>query len=432
MNTQMALKKSLRYHVAVGASGVALLFGAIGGWAATAQVSGAIIASGRLTIEGRAKSVQHLTGGLVSELLASEGQQVVAGQILVRLDGTIAKANLGAIAANLNQLYAREARLEAERDGIDHVTVPPVLGQRLGPKAETAMFSERQLFDDRRIARQGQKDQLQEEIGQLNEQIDGLNIQRQAKDDEIALIEKEMIGTRKLFDMGLIPLNRINNLDRSVARLRGERGDLLAQSATAKGKISEIKLKRIDIDQRMRAEVASEIRDVQNKQAELIEREVAAADQLTRLDIPSPAAGTIHELAIHTIGGVVKPGEELMQVVPRADLAIDARIQPQDIDQLSVGKTATVRFTAFNRNTTPELTGQVLRISPDLEADPRTGAGFYRVTVMIADGEVNKLGNLMLVPGMPAEVFIRTMDRNILSYLIKPIHDHAEYLFRDE
>lgn len=426
------LQRSLRYHLVAGVSAVVLLCGALGGWAASYQLSGAIIAPGRLVIEGQAKSVQHLSGGVVEELLSQEGQLVKAGQLVVRLDGTIARANLGAITANLNQLYAREARLAAERDGLERVAVPQILTERLGSNAETGLASERRLFFDRRIGRQGQRDQLQQVIAQINEQIDGLEVQRKAKDEEIALIEKEMAAVGKLYDQGLITLNRMNNLDRSVSRLRGERGELIAQSAMARAKVIEIGMKLIDVDQQMRAEVASELRDVQNKQAELIEREVAAADQLRRLDILSPVTGIVHELAIHTVGGVVKPGEELMQIVPRANMTIEARIQPQDIDQLSADQGTTVRLTAFNRNTTPEMAGKLVRVSPDLEVDQKTGSGFYRASILIPQSELDRLGDLKLVPGMPAEVFIGTGDRTVLSYLMKPIRDHAEHVFRDE
>lgn len=429
---EMTFRRSLGRHFVAGMCTIALLCVGFGGWASTTELSGAVIAPGLLSIEGRAKSVQHLTGGIVAELLVQEGQQVKAGDILIRLDPTVARANLSAIRANLNQLYARQARLAAERDGSDAVATPEILEQRLGTVAGDAMASERRLFADRRRARQGQKDQLREQIAQIREQIAGLDLQQKAKDNEIALIDKEMIGTRKLYDMGLIPLNRINNLDRSVARLQGERGELMAQGATAKGRIAEIELKRLDIDQRMRAEVATELRDTENRQSEMIEREVAASDQLSRLDISAPATGTIHDLAIHTVGGVVKPGDQLMQIVPRAELVVESRVSPQDIDQLSLDQAATVRLTAFNRNTTPELEGKLIRISADLETDPKTGAGFYRAAIAIPQNGQRFLPGLALMPGMPAEVFIRTGDRTVLSYVIKPIRDHAQRVFRDE
>ena len=429
---QKSLQRSLRVHLVAGTASIGLLCAGFAGWASSSQISGAVIAAGRLAIEGKAKSVQHPAGGVIAAILVQEGQEVRAGDVVVRLDETITRANLAAIEANLNQLYAREARLAAELDGTDAVAVPRVLVERLGAKAEDAVASERRLFQRRSAARQGQKDQLQKEIEQINEQVSGIEVQRQAKDDEIALIQKEIVGTRGLYEMGLVPLNRINNLDRSVARLHGERGGLISQSATAKGRIAEVELKRIDIDQTMRAEAASELRDVQNRQSEFVEREVAARDQLNRIDITSPVTGMIHDLSVHTIGGVIKPGEELMQVVPRGELSVEVRILPQDIDQLLLGQEATVRLSAFNRNTTPEITGKVIRISPDMEVDQKTGAGFYLASISISPNEEARLGDLKLVPGMPAEVFVRTGSRTVLSYLIKPIRDHAERVFRDE
>ncbi|TPJ95437.1 HlyD family type I secretion periplasmic adaptor subunit [Mesorhizobium sp. B2-5-9] len=430
--SQHALRRSLHGHLLAGAGAIILLFGGFGGWAYTTEISGAVMASGMLTIEGKAKAVQHPTGGVVAELLVQEGQQVRAGDVIIRLDATVTRANQSAISANLNQLYAREARLVSERDGLDAVAVPEILSRRMGGDAEAAMAGERRLFADRRTSRDGQKSQLQEQIGQLNEQIAGLDVQLMAKEDEIGLIDKETVGVRKLYDIGLTPFTRINTLDRSAARLRGERGQLIAQSATTKGQIAETELKRLDVDQSMRADVAQELRDVQNKQAELIEKEVSALDQLKRIDIIAPVSGAVHDLAVHTVGGVVKAGDELMQIVPRAALSVEVKVAPQDIDQLSIGQPATLRLAAFNRNTTPELEGQVIRISADLEIDEKTGAGFYRAAIAISDAERSRIPDLTLVPGMPVEAAIRTGDRTVISYLVKPIRDHAARVFREE
>lgn len=435
MNTdsQAALRRSLRRHLLAGTAAIIVLFGGFGGWAATTELSGAVVAAGNLMVEGKAKAVQHPTGGVIAELLAAEGQQVRAGDVLIRLDATVTKANLAAISANLNQLHARQARLEAERDGLSTVAVPGVLIERLGAAdAEAVMVSERRLFADRLTARDGQRAQLREQIQQFKEQISGLDVQTRAKDEEIALIGKEMVGTRKLYDMGLISLNRINNLDRSKARLDGERGQLIAQSAMTRGRIAEIELKLLDVDQSMRADVAQELRDVQNRQVELIEKEVAARDELKRIEIIAPVSGAVHDLAVHTVGGVVKPGEDLMQIVPQTELTVEAKIAPQDIDQLSLGQPATLRLTAFNRNTTPELEGRVIRLSADLETDEHTGTSFYRAAISIPDSGRTRIPDLVLVPGMPAEAYIRTGDRTVLSYFVKPIRDHAARVFREE
>lgn len=430
---QAAIRRSLRRHLFAGTAAIVILFGGFGGWAATTELTGAVIAPGTLVVEGKAKSVQHPTGGVVAELAVQEGQQVEAGDVLIRLDATIARANLAAVSANLNQLYARQARLEAERDGFAVVPAPGILADRLGVgEAEAAMTSERRLFADRLAARNSQKDQLTKQIEQLNEQIVGLEVQRKSKDDEIAFIEKEMVGTRRLYDEGLISLNRINSLDRSEARLQGERGQLIAQTATTKQRIAEIELKRLDIDQQMRAEVAAELRDVENRQSELIEKEVAVRDQLKRIDITAPVAGSVHDLAVHTVGGVVRASEDLMQIVPQTELTVEAKIAPQDIDQLSLGQSASLRLSAFNRNTTPEVEGKVIRISADLETDEHTGARFYRVAIAIVGSQRDDVPNLKLVPGMPIETAIRTGDRTLMSYFLKPLRDHTARVFREE
>jgi HlyD family secretion protein len=434
LDHQKALSGSLRRHAVIGTTAIVLLVGGIGGWAATTELSGAVIASGILVVEGNTKKIQHPTGGVVAELLVAEGQHVMAGDVLLRLDATVTRANLAVIGDALNQLYVRQARLEAERDGLPTVDAPKELAGRLtAEEVETAMARERRLFVDRRIAREGQKTQLREQIAQLREQINGLAMQQQAKTEEIALIEKELEGVRTLFAKELTPLTRMNNLDREAVRLRGERGQLIGSIASARGKIAEIEQQLLQIDQTMRSEVAAELRDTVNKQAELAEKKIAAEDALTRTVIRSPISGAVHQLSVHTIGGVVGPGEELMQIVPLdSNLTLEARIAPQDIDQVSIGQTATLRLSAFNRTTTPELSAKVIRVSADLEVDTKTGASFYRVAIAIPQAEVARLAGLTLMPGMPVETFIQTGQRTALSYLMKPITDHAARIFREE
>ena len=428
------LWRSLRRNVIAGAAGIAVLFGGVGGWAATTELSGAVIASGILVVDGNVKKVQHPTGGIVAELLVKEGQSVSAGETIVRLDATVTHANLAAASKNLDYLYARQARLEAERDGLSTVETHPVLLERLSKgNAESVMTSERRLFADRLVARGGQKARLIEQVQQLREQIGGLDVQSQANGEEIDLIEKELNGLRKLFDIGGITMSQVNALERNAARLRGERGQLIASIASAKGRISEIELQLLQVDQTMRAEVAAELRDVENEQAKLFEQEVTALDQLKHIEIKAPIGGTVHQLAIHTVGGVITPAEVLMQIVPKGSaLTVEARIAPQDIDQLRVGQAAMLRLTAFNRNTTPELNGSVIRVSADLDTDQQTGVSFYRTSLSIPDEELSRLSGLALVPGMPVETFIRTGDRTVVSYFAKPIQDHLQRTFRQE
>lgn len=433
-NRYLTQSRSLRRNLVAGLATTVLLFGGVGGWAATTNLASAVIAAGTLVVDGNVKKVQHPSGGVVSELLVREGQLVDAGQTLIRLDDTVIRATLDAVSTSLNSLHARQARLEAERDGLATVAAPTVLLSRVSPEiAEIAMRSERRLFEDRRVSREGQKARLAEQARQLEEQIKGLDVQQAAKAREIELIGKELDGQRRLFAQGLTSLNRVNSLDRDGTRLEGERGALVASIAATRGRVSEIELQVLQIDQTMRADVATELRDVENKKAELIEQEVSALEQLKHIEIKAPIAGAVHALSIHTIGGVITSAETLMEIVPQASqLTVEARIAPQDIDQLSIGQAATLRLTAFNRNTTPELEGVLIRISADLETDEHTGSSFYRAGVSISDDERLRLGDLALVPGMPAEAFIRTGDRNVLSYFTKPIRDHATRVFREE
>ncbi|MBB4351039.1 HlyD family type I secretion periplasmic adaptor subunit [Aliirhizobium cellulosilyticum] len=433
-DTDALLSRSLRRNLIAGTVGVAVLFGGVGGWAASTELSGAVIANGILVVDGNVKKVQHPTGGIVADLLVKEGQLVSAGEVIVRLDATVTRANLAAASKNLDYFYARQARLEAERDGLSGVETPMVLLERLSAeKAEAVMISERRLLSDRLASRDGQKARLREQVQQLREQISGLDVQQRAKGEEIDLIEKELEGLRRLYNIGGITMSQVNALQRNSARLRGERGQLIASIASAKGRISEIELQLLQVDQTMRAEVAAELRDVANEQAKLVEQEVKALDQLKHIEIVAPIGGTVHQLVIHTVGGVITPAEVLMQIVPQGSaLLVEARIAPQDIDQLGLGQAALLRLTAFNRNTTPELTGSVVRVSADLETDQHTGFSFYRAALSIPDEELSRLSGLALVPGMPVEAFIRTGERTVVSYFAKPIRDHLQRTFRQE
>jgi HlyD family secretion protein len=252
-----------------------------------------------------------------------------------------------------------------------------------------------------------------------------------AKKREIELIGQELEGVRELWRKNLVQIQRVTALERDAARLEGERGHLIAATAQSKGKISEIELQIIQIDQELRSEVAKELREVQAKIAELVERKIAAEDQLKRIDIRAPQDGVVHQLTVHTVGGVITAGEAMMVIVPEADnLTVEAKLNPQDIDQVHAGQNAALRFSTFNQRTTPELTGVVTRVSADLTTDQRTGMSYYTVRISIPENEVARLGGLKLLPGMPLEAFIQTGERTVLSYLTKPFTDQAARAFR--
>jgi HlyD family secretion protein len=429
---QSPAQRSIRSHLLGGLAVVALLAGGVGGLAATTELSGAVIAPGSLVVDSNVKKVQHPTGGVVGELRARDGDKVKAGDIVVRLDETITQANLAIVVKSLNELQSRLARLEAERDNVDTVVFPAELLARAGdPELARSMTGERNLFEFRKSARAGQKAQLRERIAQLKEEIQGLTGQVAAKKRETELIGQELEGVRDLWRKNLVQIQRVTALERDAARLEGERGQLIASTAQAKGKISEIELQILQIDQDLRSEVAKDLREVQGKIAELVERKVAAEDQLKRIDIRAPQNGMVHQSTVHTVGGVITPGEAIMLIVPEADaLTVEAKLAPQDIDQVRVGQTAALRFSAFSQRTTPELDGVVSRVSADLTTDQRTGAAYYVVRITLSESELARLQGLRLVPGMPVEAFIRTGERTVLSYVMKPFTDQITRSFR--
>lgn len=424
----------IRRYLFAGVATCVLLVGGAGSLAAMTELSGAVIAAGTLVVDSNVKKVQHRTGGVIGEIHVREGDRVKAGEVLVRLDATITRANLAIVTKGLDELEARLARLEAERDGTPDIQFPDTLVSRKSDKViARIMAGEQSLFDFRREARTGQKAQLNERIAQLAEETSGLTEQRNAKRREIELIGTELEGIRKLWEKKYVSIDRITALERDAVRLEGEHGHLTASIAQAKGRSAEIALQIIQIDQDLRSEVAAELREVQGKISEFVERKVAAADELKRVDIRSPQDGIVHQLAVHTIGGVISAGEPILFIVPVSDdLRVEARISPQDIDQVTLGQRAVLRLSAFNQQTTPELTGVLTKISADLTVDERSGLGFYIARVALPAAEVAKLNGLSLAPGMPAEVFFPTANRTMLSYLIKPLSDQIERAFREE
>jgi HlyD family secretion protein len=431
---QKGTRFSIKRHLLVGLSVVILLAGGLGGWASTAQISGALIAPGSIVVESNVKKVQHPTGGVVGEVRAHDGDLVKAGDIVVRLDDTVTKASLAIVTKNLDGLWARAARLEAEQRGLDKITFPPMLTDRASdPEVKAVMASEAKLFEVRVNGRTGQKAQLRERIVQLNEEIKGLAAQEKAKDQEIELVEKELTGVRDLYDKHLVQMARLTTLERDAARLSGERAQYIASRAQAKGKITETELQIIQVDKDVVSDVSKDLRETNDKIGEFVERKVTAEDQLRRVDIRAPQDGMVLQSSVHTVGGVITAGDAIMLIVPQADdLQVEAKVAPQDIDKLQVGQKTLLRLSAFNQRTTPELNGVVTRVSPDTTTDQRTGQSTYTIRVSMPPEEIARLGDVKLIPGMPVEAFVQTGDRTLLSYLIKPLNDQLMRAFREK
>jgi HlyD family secretion protein len=397
-------------------------------------LAGALIASGSIVVDSSVKKVQHPVGGVVGELRVHDGDQVKAGDILLRLDQTVTRANLAIVTKGLNELMARKARLAAERDAADAIVFPEELRRRESdPAIAEITGGERKLFDLRRSARSGQKAQLHQQSEQLLEEIRGLSAQQKAKAQEIELINRELQGVRELYKNNLVQISRLTQLEREGARLEGEQAQFIAAIAQSNRRIAEIELKVIQVDQDLSSEVAKEMREIDAKIGEFVERKITAEDQLQRVDIRAPQDGSVFQLSVHTIGGVIAPGETIMLIVPETDsLSVEAKVNPQDIEQVQLKQKSVLRFTAFNAATTPEINGFVSRISADISSDQRTGLSYYTIRISMPPEQVAKLGEIKLVPGMPVECFVETGERTVISYLLKPLRDQLMRAFREK
>ncbi len=420
----------LHGHVIVGSALALLLVLGCGGWAASAALNGAVVTQGAVKIDQNLKEVQHRDGGIVQSIAVRQGDRVEEDQVLFRLDDVQTRTELSIIRSQLAENLGRKARLVAERDNLPGVSYPPEIAA-LSDDADHIREGETRLFTGNKANRDSRKEQLEISIVQSGEEIRGLEARQVAKIEEVRLVELERGKYLNLFEKGFIDGVKVFNINREWARLLGERGEIDATLARAKLRISDARLQIIAIDETARTEAQRELRQVEAKLSELSDRRIANEDRLARMDIRAPIAGTINELMIFTVGGVITPAARLATIVPQsARLMVEVRIAPNDIDQVHVGQTARMRFSAFNRNTTPEVSGKLAHISPATTKDPVNGQSFYVGEVQIEDAEI-ALGVRRLLPGMPVEVFIATEDRTALSYLLKPLMDHAERVFRE-
>lgn len=407
-----------------------LVFG-VGGWALVADLSGAIIAPGSVVVDRHSKKLQHKDGGIVSAINVRPGDKVEAGMTLIRLDDTQTKAELGILRTQIVELVGRKARLASERDGIGAIAFPPGF-DALGPEAADVRAGETRLFNENAKSRQSQREQLRSRIAQLEEEVTGLTRQRDAKKMEFDIIAKELDQLKMLFEKSLIPVSRVFAMEREAARLNGDHGALIASIARARGQIGEIELQILAIDQNVRSDAQKEMRLIEGRLAELGERQIAATDRLSRMELKAPQSGLVHELNVHTVGGVISPAEQVLLIVPENEaLTIEARFSPADIDQLAAGQVARLRFTAFNQRTTPEVWGRVQYVSADVTQDPKTGQSYYTGRIQLDEEARVILGQLKLVPGMPVEIFVATAQRTAMTYFTKPFTDQFARAFKE-
>jgi len=355
-------------------------------------------------------------------------------EIGFRRDDTQTRANLAIVSKGLDELSARRAREEAELESEDRIGFPPdLLARKDDPEVARLISGETKLFETRHKTREGLKSQLAERVSQSEEEIRGLMAQVASKEKQSEWVQQELEGVRGLWSKGLVQFNRVTSLEREQARLDGERGQLIAAVAQSKGKIAETRIQILQIDQDMRTEVGKDLADIRGKTAELVEKRVAAEDQLKRVDIRAPQDGMVHQLDVHTVGGVVSAGQQIMLIVPGADkLIVEAKVQPQDIDQVRIGQTAVMRFSNFNTRTTPEVNGEITLVSADVTQDQRTGLSFYTVRIAVPPEELARMEGPKLIPGMPVEVYIQTTIRTVASYLVRPFQDQIAKAFREK
>lgn len=371
-------------------------------------------------MESTVKKVQHPTGGVVAELFVHEGDHVRAGDVVVRLDEIQTRSELDVILKSLDENTARRARMEAELSGIERVVFPASLMARTNdPEVAHLLRTEADLFFVRKAAREGQKSTLREQATGLREQI-------AAKDKELDWIRQELVGVHELWRKNLVQFTKVVQLERDAARI------------AVVASIAQTELKILQVDEDMRQEVGKDMADIRAKTSELAEKRVAAEDKLKRVDIRAPQSGVVHQLNVHTVGGVIAPpsvsAEPIMLIVPEADnLIVEAKVQPKDVDQLHVGQLATLRFSAFNQRTTPELNGVLSMVSADVAVDQKKpDQSYYVIRIKVSDDEIARLGAVKLVPGMPVEAFVKTDERTVASYLVKPFKDQVMRAFREK
>jgi len=403
------------------------------GWAGLVPLSGAVVVAGRLVVQSSVKKVQHPQGGIVASISVRNGSKISAGEELIRLDQTAARSNLQVVARQLDEVRLRIARLRAERDNVATPRWPTQwVAQLDAAERDQLLASEEDLFAARAGTRRGQQELAASRITQLEKQIAGLEAQQKSNGKQMGITGGELKGVEELLRQKLVTLPRATALQREAAHLDGVEGQLASQIAETRAKVSEARLQALQAEQTFQSDVLRDLREAEAKEGELMERRLAAEDQMNRTIIRAPTSGTVHELAVYTIGGVVAPAEVLMTIVPENDtLAIEARLSAEKVDQVHNGQSARVRLSAFNQRTTPELAGVVTLVSADIVRDPQSSTAYYDVRIDLPPEEVGRLGNLQLVPGMPAEIFLITQNRTMLSYLFKPLTDQLTRMFRE-
>jgi HlyD family secretion protein len=427
---------SMRLPMIVGLVAFLIFVGGFGSWAVFSQISGAVIASGQIEVDLNRQVVQHPDGGVVDEIFVEEADRVEAGDLMLRLDGTLLTSQRAAIEAELFELLASKARLVAEQNGADEITgFDPELVALAPTRPDVAdlIAGQISLFEARGESIASEISQLAQQSDQIERQVEGLEAQRSALGRQIALIARELADQQSLLDRGLAQIGRVLALEREAARLDGQQGQLTAQIAQSRGRQSEIEVLILRLQSQRREEAITQLRDVMVREGQLREERAQLDERLNRLDIRAPVSGLVYDLTVFARRAVVRPADPLLYIVPQdRPLLIAARVAPIDIDEITLGQDVLLRFPALPSRLTPEMYGTVVRISADAFVDDATRMAYYRAEVVLKEGEAAKFPpGTSLIPGMPVEAFIRTDDRTPLTFLVKPMQDYFARAFRE-
>lgn len=425
---------SVRRPVLLGLVAGLILVAGFGLWATMTRISGAIVAPGQIEVEQDRQIVQHPDGGVVEEILVTEGARVAAGDPLLRLDGSALRSELTIVEGQLSELAGRSARLTAERDGTESLTFDPEILAlaETSPEVAVQLDGQKRLFEARNATLAEQRELLTQRIGQITEQANGIAAQSEALATQLDLIEQELASQQSLLDKGLAQAGTVLALQREQARLQGQLGELAADLARTKGQVTEVEIEISSLATRRREEATAELRQIGPTILELAERRRALAERIDRLEIRAPVAGIVLGLQVTTPRAVLRPADPVLFVIPQdRPLVITARIAPIHIDEVAVGQAAELVFSAFSARDTPHLKGRVTLVSADALTDSQTGVAYYTAELQLDEGEQARLGDRALLPGMPVEVFLQTGRRSPLAYLVKPFTDYFARAFRE-
>ncbi len=428
-------KYSMRGLTIVGLLTVALLVGGVGRWFATAEISGAVIATGTIKVQQNRQIIQHPDGGVVNEILVTEGTMVNADSVLLRLDSSELTTELQIVESQLAELLSRKGRLEAERDNAETLRFTPLLAElRLNrTDIDELVVGQERLFTARRQNLETRKSQLGKRIEQIRSQIEGIEAQHASVGDQIDLIGQELASQQILLKQGVAQAARVLALQREEARLRGSAGQFVADISRARGQITELELEITNLDSRISEEAITALRDIGVQLLQLTERRTQLKQRLDRLDVRAPVAGIVYDLSVFARKAVIRPAEPLMYLIPQDQpLTIEVKVLPADIEQIHFGQSVNLKFSSFSQRTTPDLFGTVKTISADAFTDERSGLQFFVVEIALVDGELSKLPEgAQLLPGMPVDAFVETVARTPLDYLIQPFKDSIDRAFRE-